>query len=251
MPTKANPTSSTILQLLLDLKANGYGEMTISQLTHHLDRDKKALKALDQQWKARSYSDKSITWASITIAEGLMNLTPEALKILILLGTYADQTALIRVTRDVISRVTGIKMTTLKTALRELEGCGAIKIEVASAGHKAPIYRVNGELISVGKRNKTFQFDGINYILNQGLKQLDGLKLAANRHTDKQADGTKVMYHELVLIPKAKEKEPSEGLDSTSDSSKYRRNNHSRKQNKNQDSADPIPGQMTFENDPF
>ena len=246
--SKDNPTSSTILQVLLDLKNRGYGDMTAAEMIDLLNDDKDLLNNLDKQWNNRLYSDKSITWASISILPGLMNLSPEALKVLILLGIYADQTSLIRVTRNVIMQATGIKLTTLKTTLRELEECGAIKIEIPSVGHKAPIYKVNGDIIAVGRRNKIFGFSGDpdKYILKQQL-HMDGLRLVANRHTDKQADGTKIMYHELILAPVNK----NEPLDTESapkgSSKKSSRNNHSSKSNHNGQVEDiTIPGQLTF-----
>ena len=249
MANKKNPTSSTILQVLLDLKANGYENMTVDEMINYLQQEKGVLESLDKQWSNRLYSDSSMKWASITILPALMNLSPEALKVLVLMGIYADQTSLIRVTKNVITQVTGIKTTALKSALRELEDCGAIRVEVKHVRHTAPIYRVNGNIIAVGRRNKVFNFDGPKdkYLLRQDL-QTKGLKLVANRHTDKQADGSKIMYHELVLEPINEERpldaeETSKGLQKDKSNSKK---HTSKTKPVGQDDDCNIPGQMDF-----
>lgn len=246
--SKSNPTSSTILQVLLDLKNNGYGDMNVEDMIKYLQEERELLENLDKQWSSRLYSESSMKWASVTILPSLMNLSPEAIKVLVLLGIYADQTSLIRVTRNVISQVTGIKLTTLKTTLRELEECGAIKVEVKSVRHTAPIYRINGNLIAVGRRNKVFNFDGDKdkYILKQELHTA-GMKLVANRHTDNQPDGTKIMYHELTLVP-ANEEEPSNVKPTSKGSSKksLSKSNTNKAGNNGQGEDYNIPGQMNF-----
>ena len=247
--TKQNPTSSTILQVLLDLKNNGYGDMTIEEMATYLQEEKDVLQNLDKQWANRLYSEKSITWASISIIPALMNLSPEAIKLLVFLGIYADQTALIRVTRNVMTQVTGIKTTTLKATLRELEECGAISVEVKQVRHTAPISRRNGNVIAVGRRNKVFNFNGDKdkYILKQQL-HTKGLEIVANRHTDKNPDGTKIMYHELLLVP-INENEPLNTKKASKDSSSnHRKNNTSKSKNNGQDGDYNIPGQISFEN---
>ena len=119
-------------------------------------------------------------------------------------------------------------------------------VEVPAAGHKAPIYRVNGKLIAVGRRNKQFDFEGNkeDYILKQACKGLEekGLELVCSRHTDHYPDGTKIMYHELTLVPK--ENEPL-STEAPKGSSNIRNNNSTKAKKSGQD--DIIPGQMNLE----
>lgn len=246
--SKDNPTSSTILQVLLDLKTHGYDDMSIGDFIDVLSADKDLLKTLDASWAHRMYSDKSITWASLTITPGLMKISPEALKILVLMGMYADQTSLIMVKRNVIVQATGIKLTKTKEALRELEECGAIKIQVPQRGQKAPIYLVNGNIICVGRRNKKFTFDGDvdNYILRQQ-EILSGMKLVAARRTDPQPDGTKLMYHELDFMPD-NEKEPLDASKTSKSSRKSSKRDSSKSETKGQPD-DNVEGQLAFDLD--
>jgi len=82
-----------------------------------------------------------------------MSLSDTALKVLIFLGMYAHQSTLVQISYKDMSILTGIKLTQLRQAIKELIGAGCLRVDAPSVRHSAPIYAVNSAIINKGKRH--------------------------------------------------------------------------------------------------
>lgn len=173
MAKNPNPGHNSIVQALLDLQAEGYGELTINQAIDRLRADKKLSTALQNKWNSHYYPDKSIVYAQTTTSPALMQLSPYAVKILCFLGTNCGQSGQIQVSVPTLIEITGVKKTNLRDAIDELEDCGAIRKIRKAIQRNAPIYFVNPELFNIGQRTKAKSIKYLNgltqstkYIIN-------------------------------------------------------------------------------------
>lgn len=159
MADNRNPDHNPMLQALLDMAEMGVfaGDATRDQMIAALEAKTPAGRKLRRdtqaKWNSHQYPDRSITYAQVAVAPQLTGcLSPEALSVLIFLGTHCLQSGLIRVTYDTISRENRISRTKAREAITELKNCGAIGIFDKSRRHSAPIYSVDPALVNIGKR---------------------------------------------------------------------------------------------------
>lgn len=178
MGNRRNPNSNSVLQALLDATDSGLGELTIDAAITKLSGDPKLRAALQKKWNAHAYPNKSLVWTQLVKDQRLMTLTDPALKALAFMGMYCSQTGLIQVSRKDLTAATGVKSTTLTSALKELQDCGAIRVAVPAVRHAAPIYAVNPGICNKGTRRtgdkEAFEAHivgakGPSYLLNREL----------------------------------------------------------------------------------
>ena len=160
MANNRNPDHNPMLQALLDMADMGVfaGDATRDQMIAALEAKTPAGRKLRRdtqaKWDSHQYPDRSITYAQVAVAPQLTGcLTPEALSVLIFLGTHCLQSGLIRVTYDTISRENRISRTKAREAIAELKACGAIGVFDKNRRHSAPIYSVDPALVNIGKRS--------------------------------------------------------------------------------------------------
>ena len=228
-----NPDNNTYEQACLDLRDAGYGQMTIDGFYEKIHNDRKLKMTLQAKWNAHAYPEKKITWAQLTMSQHLMTLSAEALKLLIFMGMYAHQSTLLQASHKDLSALTGLKLTRLRQAIKELEACGCIRVEKASVRHSAPIYAINPALINKGTRRKgkAATFTDAITIKSDYVLQRD-LPLIAQVETVYQdtADGAKITFNRLSAGKPAPAKKKPSTFKKEPDAQ--------------------IPGQMTFEDFP-
>ena len=155
MANSRNPNNNSILQALIDLSDSGFAAMADPIITK-ISGDRKLQKDLQAKWDAHAYPEKSMVYAQLTITQALMDLSPQACKVLLLLGSYASLTGLVQVSYPTLETVTGIKRTMVREAVQELKDHGLIRIRVKPARHEPPIYCIDPGVIVI----KFQKFDG-------------------------------------------------------------------------------------------
>lgn len=163
MATRSNNKQLTCAQLqaLKDLKESGafVGTMTLDDMIYNLSQGtdcRKLNKELQAKWDSHQYPDSSIVYVQVSNDPKVTTcLSCDAQAVLLLLGTNVLQSGLIKITIDMICKLTGLKRTKAKEAVKELKDCGALAVYMDSARHEAPIYSVDPKIVNVGKRINT------------------------------------------------------------------------------------------------
>lgn len=157
-----NQITCAQLQALKDLKESGayVGTMTLDDMIRNLSQTtaecRKLNKDLQAKWDSHQYPDSSIVYVQVSNDPKVTTcLSCDAQAVLILLGTNVLQSGLIKITIDTICKLTGLKRTKAKAAVKELKDCGVLAVYMDSARHEAPIYSVDPKIINVGKRTNT------------------------------------------------------------------------------------------------
>ena len=157
-----NQITCAQLQALKDLKESGafVGTMTLDDMIHNLSQatadSRKLNKDLQAKWDSHQYPDSNIVYVQVSNDPKVTTcLSCEAQAVLLLLGTNVLQSGLIKITIDTICKLTGLKRTKAKAAVKELKDCGVLAVYMDSARHEAPIYSVNPKIVNVGKRTNT------------------------------------------------------------------------------------------------
>lgn len=261
-----NPDHNAYLQACLDLKDMGafVGSATLDQMIAELSAKTPAGRKLRRdtqaKWDSHQYADKSIVYAQVAVAPQLMGcLSPEALSVLLFLGTHCLQSGLIRASYDTISRANGISRTKAREAVAELKDCGALGIYDKNRRHSAPIYSVDPALVNIGKRDISRQHkEHMKYVTatdNHLLKRSPDWDVVAKAvtmpvtsvETDDKGEAheveRRIRFADVSVEPhtkKAPESGNSEGNNRTNGGAKP-----STQTNRNTDGEDTqIPGQM-------
>lgn len=149
---KPNPTNNAMLQMCLDLKKRGYGNL-IEDLYTKLSSDADFLNECDAMWRAHRRPNASITYVQHTLHSGLEYLSPYANKLFILLAEAAAAAGLVQASLPDLVYITGMSRTSIQRALRELRECGAISIKETAKQHAATVYEINPCISCVGDNN--------------------------------------------------------------------------------------------------
>lgn len=250
-----NPNNNSILQGLLDLlDRGGYQDMTIGHAVTKITGDRKLQQDLQAQWDAHAYPEKKMTYAQVTITQALMDLSPQACKVLLLLGCYASQTSLVQVSYPTLETVTGIKRTMVREAVQELKEHGLIRVRVKPIRHEAPIYCVDPGAISKGARRQSRGTEYKSALIHSGFPKdkylLDtyspALVIKCDTVRSEDPDGEPIRYNTITLIPAQQAKKDPEPT-GTSASGKRARRSRSKDQSSTPDPAAQIPGQRELD----
>lgn len=244
-----NPNSNSILQALLDLSDSGFAKQ-VDPIIAKISGDRKLQKDLQAKWDAHAYPEKSMVYAQLTITQALMDLSPQACKILLLLGSYASQTGLVQVSYPTLETATSIKRTMVREAIQELKDCGLIRVRVKPVRHEAPIYSVNPGAISKGARRQSRGTEYKSALIHSGFPKdkylLDtyapSLVIKCDTVRTEDPDGEPIRYNTISLVPAQQAKKVPEPT-GTSASGKRAKRGRSKDQSSTPDPAVQIPGQ--------
>lgn len=253
MANSTNPNSNSILQALLDLKdCGGYADMTLDRIIAKISGDKKLQKDLQAKWNGHAYPEKDMVYSQVSIAQALMQLSPRACKVLLLLGCYCSQSTLIKASYPVLETATGIKRTELRKAMQELEDGGLIRVHTKPARHEPPIYSVDPAAINKGVRRTSKETEYMAELAQGGFPKASywrdafnpGLVIKCDAVRTKDADGSPIHYNALSLVPADEAKKDPEPA-GTSSGKRPKGRGSSRRQNSTGDGAAEvqIPGQ--------
>lgn len=252
MANSRNPNSNSVLQALLDLKdCGGYGEMTLDHIITKISGDRKLQKDLQAKWDAHAYPEHSMVYAQLTITQALMNLSPQACKILLLLGSYASQTGLVQVSYPTLETVTDIKRTMVREAVQELKDHGLIRVRIKSARHSAPIYCVDPGVIAKGSRRQSRATEYRSALIGGGFPKnqylLDNyspsLVIKCDTVRAEDPNGESIRYNSLSLIPAAEAKKIPESTGTSTSGKRTRKRSSTKGKSNTAESDAQIPGQ--------
>ena len=243
--SKRNPDNNPILQAALDVIDCGYGSMTFDQFVTRLSSDRKLREEMKAKWNGHSYPEKSLTWTQHTIDQHVFKLSDTAFKVLNLLGMYCHQNGLIQIKKADIMATLNIKKTTLKQALAELIDCGAIRVELPSAQHSAPVYAVNPALINKGARRKTDVSSFVSKLDIPPNRYLFNQEVGLSTHVETIYSNNMPTFNRFNLVS-AQKKGPATATvtDPRSDKSNPQTNHKARKQKPSTPEGEE--GQMTI-----
>lgn len=245
MANKDNPHDNPIVQALIDLrKCDPALTKTLDPLIAKVNNDRKLIQATEREWDGHMYNPKSIRFVQLSILGGLWRLSPNALKVLLLLGCYASQSGLIRVKVPLLAQIAGMSQNTVRDALQALDKCGAVRIAKKAVRHSAAIYKVNEAVINIGKRTQhDFGYDGLpgDYLPN--MTAPDNLVLVTESATYTTADGRRIVFNDLQARSAEDAKKAPSDVGTTSQGA-TRKNKHTKKPDSGQD--DQIPGQTNI-----
>lgn len=228
--SQSNQTNSTVLQALLDLSALGYSKLSVQDIITMYNNNPSFRRDIEAKWHGHAYNDKKLTFAKCLIHQELFTLSAEGFMILSFMGMYCSHTGLIRVARNVLVQATGVSLTGVKNALKELLNCGAITIYKQSVRHSAPIYAVNPQVFSKSKRGSTVVKDFAGDIAQEDYLLNRKLDLIVQANVVKESDAT---YQDVILVT------PEQQKTDNIKPSKPRR--------KKVDDSAPLDGQMELE----
>lgn len=252
MANSRNPNSNSILQALLDLKdCGGYGEMTLDHIITKISGDRKLQKDLQAKWDAHAYPEKKMTYAQLTITQALMDLSPQACKILLLLGSYASQTGLVQVSYPTLETVTGIKRTMVREAVQELKDNGLILIRVKPIRHEAPIYCVDPGTIVKGARRQSRTTEYKSALIGGGFPKdkylLDtyspALVIKCDTVRSEDPDGEPIRYNTISLMPAQQAKKVPEPTGTSASGKRPRKRSSAKEKSSTAEPDVQIPGQ--------
>lgn len=98
---------------------------------------------------------RKIEFMQVTINDGIFQLSPSALKVLIFLGMHAHKSGFIKVKQKELGNYLGCKSTQIKKLFKELLDCDAIEIAVPAKGHEPATYKVSQKLFNKGYYSTT------------------------------------------------------------------------------------------------
>ena len=253
MANSRNPNSNSILQALLDLKdCGGYGDMSLDHIITKISGDKKLQKDLQAKWDAHAYPETKMVYAQVTITQAFMDLSPQACKVLLLLGCYASQTSLVQVSYPTLEAATGIKRTMVREAVQELKDRGLIRVRVKPIRHEAPIYCVDPGAISKGARRQSRGTEYKSALIGGGFPKnqylLDNyspsLVIKCDTVRSEDPDGEPIRYNTISLVPAEQAKKvPEPTGTSTSGTGKRTSKRSSKKESSTAEPDVQIPGQ--------
>lgn len=253
MANSRNPNSNSILQALLDLKdCGGYGDMTLDHIVTKISGDRKLQKDLQAKWDAHAYPEKSMVYAQLTITQALMDLSPQACKILLLLGSYASQTGLVQASYPTLEAVAGIKRTMIREAVQELKNHGLIRVRVKPARHDPPIYCVDPGLISKGARRQSRSTEYKSALIGDGFPKdkylLDtyapSLVIKCDTVRSEDPNGEPIRYNTISLIPAAEAKKVPEPTGTSTSGKRADKRRRSKGESNMPEPVVQIPGQV-------
>lgn len=93
---------------------------------------------------------RKIEFMQMTINDGIFQLSPSALKVLIFLGMHAHKSGFIKVKQKELGNFLGFTDRHIRTLIEELFDCNAIEIAVPAKGHEPATYKVNQKLFNKG-----------------------------------------------------------------------------------------------------
>lgn len=247
-----NPNNNSILQGLLDLlDRGGYQDMTIGHAVTKITGDRKLQQDLQAQWDAHAYPEKKMTYAQVTITQALMDLSPQACKVLLLLGCYASQTSLVQVSYPTLETVTGIKRTMVREAVQELKEHGLIRVRVKPIRHEAPIYCVDPGVISKGARRQSRTTEYKSALIGGGFPKdkylLDtyspALVIKCDTVRSEDPDGEPIRYNTISLVPAQQAKKDPEPTGTSASGKRARKRSSAKEKSSTSGSDVQIPGQ--------
>lgn len=149
MQNKSNACNSSIIQAILDLKSTGkYGnDKALEDIVKELEANPSITKEADARFNARKYNEDSVGFSQIPLlSKNMLELSGNALRMLILLQGYMTQDNLAEINTNTVCEVLSISKDVFKRTKRELVQANAIvEIEGGYRG-SSPIYRVNPRL---------------------------------------------------------------------------------------------------------
>ena len=252
MANSRNPNNNSILQGLLDLKdCGGYGEMTLDHIITKITGDRKLQSDLQAKWDAHAYPERSMVYAQVTITQAYMDLSPQACKVLLLLGIYASQTSLVQVSYPTLEAATGIKRTMVREAVQELKDHGLIRVRVKPIRHEAPIYCVDPGAISKGARRQSRGTEYKSALFKGGFPKdkylLDtyspALAIKCDTVRSEDPDGEPIRYNTISLIPAAEAKKVPEPTGVSASGKRPRKRSSAKEKSSTSGSDVQIPGQ--------
>ena len=251
MANSRNPNNNSILQALIDLSDSGFAAMADPIITK-ISGDRKLQKDLQAKWDAHAYPEKSMVYAQLTITQALMDLSPQACKVLLLLGSYASLTGLVQVSYPTLETVTGIKRTMVREAVQELKDHGLIRIRVKPARHEPPIYCIDPGVIVKGSRRQSRATEYKSALIGGGFPKdkylLDvfspSLVIKCDTVRSEDPDGEPIRYNSLSLIPAAEAKKDPEPTGTSASGKRADRRRRSKGESNMPEPVVQIPGQV-------
>lgn len=217
-----NPSNNTVVQVLLELKDSNMGNLSVDGLLALSERNPKLLKTIGDRIDARGYSNSKVVFTKLTTDQRLMRLSPEALKVLVLLGCNCAQNGCVSVKNAVLLEATGMSRDVLRAAIKELMETGALTTVYEQRHHEAAVWQVNPELMSVGKSKlagkRKAEFDIRSKAVNNDKYLLSGeLELVLHKENVHfvNPDGTSLTFNRLTLESIQKEPSSKNGTDSS------------------------------------
>lgn len=147
-----NPSSSTVLQILLDCQANGgWPAEALNLMLEAAQADPKLCRATDKLFDSHRYPENSILWTKHRIDNELPRiLSPEEKLILDTFEQYMNQSNLLQISSRMLVKCTGLNDRTVRKSLDSLIEKGCIAIHTAGPSNRAKIYMLNPEIATVG-----------------------------------------------------------------------------------------------------
>ena len=254
MANSRNPNNNSVLQALLDLSDSGFAKQ-VDPIIAKISGDRKLQKDLQAKWDAHAYPDKSMVYAQLTITQALMDLSPQACKVLLLLGSYASQTGLVQASYPTLEAATGIKRTAVGEAVQELRDRGLIRVRVKPARHEAPIYCVDPGVIVKGARRQSRATEYKSALIGGGFPKdqylLDTyappLVIKCDTVKSEDPDGEPIRYNTISLIPAAEAKKVPEPTGTSASGKRARKRSRSKGESSMPEPVVQIPGQMDLD----
>lgn len=269
-----NKSNSSIVQAILDLKSTGkYGnDKELEDIVKKLEANPSITREADARFNARRYNEDSVRFSQIPLlSKKMLELSGNALRMLILLQGYMTQDNLVEINTNTVCEVLSISKDVFKRMKRELVQANAIvEIEGGYRG-SSPIYRVNPRLAHHCKNPDSLAMDFWDDVKASQIRELSKVTdcnpddVDVNRDDDfKKGIGydrgvRRVNKTTVGLLDKQKKEEPSDG-GTSADSTTVETNSPAKniphtgkKVNKSKKPKtvidDMIPGQMSI-NDP-
>lgn len=183
---KPNPSFSPTIQALLDLKECGF---EVDSLIKEIEKDEVNRKKADKLFDEHQYPDKSLKYTqyfNFNECRADMELSAQALKILILFIKDMPENGLVSISREYIGKITHLSPKTIRKAINELLDNGFIALMYEPTNKHAPIYMINPDIANTGKPVSEIQKETFKDLVLKSTK--DGLPLFKFTNMNKLMD---------------------------------------------------------------